>query len=396
MKKRLITLTFIALTLTPLSEFRLPNSAFPPLPPVLAETKPGFEPPPAPPAPRQQAESDPPSFSDLISFLDSGVAAVQDFFDQTVGQVTGVIGQVFGLFDQVFSPLQSLYQDAQALARLITKVVNFPSTVSGWWQGLIGSITGEFDACFNAVEGAVTPPFLFEAGWCFGGDSSGALSDDLELLGHTSPPPAPPAGEHGDGDGDGDWQGHTLPPPAPPAGRKSVGDIVQAAQGPAGLPVPSLLRYESERAVEAGGGDGDRFEVNPTILKHYLGNRAERGVARLQAESVIGTAGQAKMLEELTGIQQAVAGNFGTAGAAQSLSVTQDVMKQMVQMQASETLLLGSLAAGNQQLRVDNALTHLNLSNISRSLDEQNRSRRIDRTLHAYKVLRSVSQSTLF
>jgi hypothetical protein len=65
-------------------------------------------------------------------------------------------------------------------------------------------------------------------------------------------------------------------------------------------------------------------------------------------------------------------------------------------MQASETLLLGSLAAGNQQQRVDNAFTLMNLTNIGRSLDEQNRSRRIDRTLSAYKVLRSVSQSTLF
>ena len=375
--KRILVISIVAFTFSPVSPLPVAPSPLSAVM-VMAQTTPGFNPNQSQ-GPASSGYQGPQSIGEVIGLIDSGVGVVQDFFDQTVGQVTGLVGRVFGLFDTVTAPFQQLYQDAQALAQLMTKLINFPSTVSGWWNGMIDGLTGQFDACLNAIEGAAVPPFQLEAGWCFGGGetatgstSSPSLTDDFELLGHTNPQLAPPAG------------------------RKSVGEMVKAAQGPAGLPVPSLLRYQSQRAVDESGGDGDRFEVNPTVLKHYLGNRVERGVSRLQSENVLGQVGQAKMLEELKGVQQAVAGNFGTAGAAQRLSVTQDVMKQMVQMQASETLLLGSLAAGNQQVRVDNALTHLNLSNIGRSLDEQNRSRRIDRTLDAYKVLRSVSQATLF
>ncbi len=358
------------------------------IPPALAQTTPGFN----PHEPHPAGEfSRPESIDDVVGLLDSGVATVEGFFDQSIGQLTGVVGQVSGLLGQAGSPLSQLFQDAQALTQLMVRLLNFPSTVSGWWDGMVAGLTGDFDACRQAVEGAATPPFIFESGWCFGGSQSNspALLGDFELLGRTDP--NSPGGQ-----GDSDFIGHSSPPPSGPAAPKSIGEMVSAASGPAGLPVPSLLRYEADRAVDGPAGDGDRFEVVPAVLKYYLGNRAERGVSRLQAESVLGMVGQAKMLEELQGLQQAVAGNFGTAGAAQELSVTQDVMKQMVQMQANETLLTGSLAASSQQLRVDQALTHLNLSNIGRSLDEQNRSRRIDRTLAAYKVLRSTSQVTLF
>jgi hypothetical protein len=356
-------------------------------PPVMAQTRPAFNSPPAPAAGKKSEA--PQSFSDIIGFIDSGVDTVNNFFDQTVGQVTGLIGQVYGLFGKVTAPLQQLFSDARALAQLVTKLINFPSTVSGWWNSLVDNVVSQYDACHDAIEGAVTPPFLFEAGWCFGGDSTAAAGGGGDsATGGSSPATAD----------DFELIGHSSPDPAGPAGRKStsIGDIAKESQGPAGLPVPSLVRYQVDRAVDAAGGDGDRFEVNPTVIKYYGGNRAERGITRLQAESTLGPVGQAKMLEELTGIQQAVAGNFGTAGAAQALNVTQDVMKQMVQMQASETLLLGSLAAGNQQQRIDNAFTHLNLSNIGRTLDEQNRARRIDRTLEAFKVLRTASQARLF
>ena len=378
MKKPLVivSVVLIAMLPSPLHLSLVPETTI-----VLAQTAPGFDgnSPPAPPA--GPKPTGPQSFSDVISTLDSGVTAVNDFFESTVGQVTGVIDNVFGLFNQFTAPLQSLFQDAEALSRLITKVISFPSTVSGWWDGLVSSVTGQYEACRRAVDDAVLFPFKFESGWCFGNRTvhqtgTGTALDepifDLPLGGNAS----------------GSVASSTAP--------QSFGEIFAQTQGPAGLPIPSLLRARADQVVDATGSDGDRFDINPTVVKHYTGNRLERAYSRLQAENTLGKVGQAKMKEELDGITEAVASNFGTAKAAQGLGVTQDVMKQMVQMQAQTSLLLGALASGGQEQRINGAIDHLNLSNISRSLDQQNRGRRIDRTLDAYKVLRSASMTTLF
>ena len=165
MKKRLVVISVLVIGVLP-SPLHL--SVTPQASMVMAQTAPGFNgnSPPAPPA--GPKPTGPQSFSDVISTLDSGVTAVNDFFESTVGQVTGLVDSVFGLFNDFTSPLQSLFQDAEALSRLITKVISFPSTISGWWDGLVSSVTGDYEACRRAVDDAVLFPFKFESGWCFG------------------------------------------------------------------------------------------------------------------------------------------------------------------------------------------------------------------------------------
>jgi hypothetical protein len=218
---------------------------------------------------------------------------------------------------------------------------------------------------------------FIEPGWCFGG-ASGSEAEDPNL--DESDPP--------------DEDNPNLPP-FPPAPRKSTGDILKSSVGAAGIPVPSKVRSALQRSVDTTGGS-NMFEINPVVARHYALNMAERATARLSAELILGEAGQKKLVEESKGINDAVTASMGTAKSAQALDVTQDVMKQMVQIQATEALLSGNSATSLQQMRVDNAMSHLMLSNMSRTLDETARERRIDRTLSLNKVIKSTSPLGLY
>ncbi|NJP22076.1 MAG: hypothetical protein HC763_27145 [Hydrococcus sp. CRU_1_1] len=311
--------------------------------------------------------------SDFFGEIDSELSELEQFYSESLGEITGTIGKVMSLFNRVVSPIQGLFADAQEMAATIVRLINLPSTLGSWWEQMLNSVTGELDPCLSefSFESFIEP------GWCFGGAS-----------GSEAPDP------NGDENNPPDEDNPNLPP-FPSAPRKSTGDILKSSVGAAGIPVPSKVRSEIQRTVDTTGGN-NMFEINPIVARHYALNMAERATARLSAEAVLGETGQKKLVEESKGISEAVTNSMGTAKSAQALDVTQDVMKQMIQVQATEALLAGNSATSLQQMRVDNAMSHLMLSNMSRTLDETARERRIDRTLSLQKVIKSTSPLGLY
>lgn len=324
--------------------------------------------------------------SDFMGDIDSELSELEGYYNETLGEISDTIGQVMGLFNRVTSPIASIFQKADEMADIIVRLINFPSQIGGWWDKLVDSVVGELDPCLSELGSGRTPTFVYESGWCFGGGSEDDTGGSWGSEGSEE--------EIGGVINDGDSLPHDSGSMAPYKGKKSVGEVIKESQGDAGIPIPSQVRLKMQEAVE-NGGSNNSFEVNPTVVSLYAGNMADRGTTRLAAESTLGEVGQKKMVEESKGLQKAVISSFSTAKSAQKLDVTQDVMKQMVQMQATQNLLTGSVAASSQQNRIDNALANLNLTNMSRSLDESNRSRRIDRSLLATKVLQSTAQLTL-
>jgi hypothetical protein len=311
--------------------------------------------------------------SDFFGEIDSELSELEQFYSESLGEITGTIGKVMGLFNRVVSPIQGLFADAQEMAATIVRLINLPSTLGSWWEQMLSEVTGELDPCLSEFN---FESFI-EPGWCFGG-GAGSSEQDPNL----------------DSDNPPDSDNPSLPL-GPPAPRKSTGEILKSSVGAAGVPIPSKVRSEIQRSVEATGGN-NIFEINPVVARYYAQNMAERATARLSAELVLGKAGQKKLVEESKGIQDAVTSSMGTAKSAQALDVTQDVMKQMVQIQATEALLAGNSATSLQQMRVDNGIDHLLLSNMSRTLDETARERRIDRTLSLNKVIKSTSPLGLY
>lgn len=302
-------------------------------------------------------------FEDFFDEIDEGLSEIEEFLDGTIGEITDTIGKVWGLFNRVVSPIQEIFSDVQEMAGTIVRLINFPSTVSGWWESLLDSVTGEYDRCFSEFN----PEDILEPGWCFGGTADSDIDSNS------------------DGASDGDDSGDPTLPPFPPAPRKSTGEILKESAGPAGIPIPSTLAAKTSEAMADVGSD-NIFETNSTVSIHNKRMANERAMTRVNVETILGENGQKKLIEELKATQDLVTASMGTAKAAQGLDVTQDVMKQDVQLTANANLLLGSLVVSSQQQRVDNAMTHLNLTNISRSTQQLTRGRGIDRTLNTGKV----------
>lgn len=177
-----------------------------------------------------------------------------------------------------------------------------------------------------------------------------------------------------------------------------INDVVKDSQGEMGIPNPNSVRGKiNAGAVTFEPADiPDAFEINKVVWGTYAGNSFDRDLTRLGIETVLGELGQQQMKQEIDSTQETVSGIATDAESAQNLDVTQDVMKKHIRVLAQQSLILGAIRADALQARLDTQYTNLNITNISRSLDESNRSRRVEQSAQAAKLLFIASQAHLY
>lgn len=176
-----------------------------------------------------------------------------------------------------------------------------------------------------------------------------------------------------------------------------ISNIIKNSQGGMGIPNPNEVRGRiDEGAVTSSPADiPDAFEINKVVWGTYAGNQIDRDLTRMGIESVLGEAGQNRMKQEIDTTQETVKGIATDADQAQKLDITQDVQKKQIRVMAQQSMLLGAMRADAIQARVDTQYTNLNLSNISRGMDEANRARRVEESAQSAKLLLLASQSHL-
>ncbi|MGP1385722.1 MAG: hypothetical protein ACTS2F_19335 [Thainema sp.] len=106
--------------------------------------------------------------------------------------------------------------------------------------------------------------------------------------------------------------------------------------------------------------------------------------------------GQANTQNKLTWMETTVDQIQQHADAAQAAVSTQDAIKQMAQQTALQSDVLGAVQAELLQSRQDAQLTNLNLANLSHSLDQETRARRLQDLGSALDTLQISSQARLF
>ncbi len=166
----------------------------------------------------------------------------------------------------------------------------------------------------------------------------------------------------------------------------ALGDVVVDTIGEMGLPDPNKARSEIEKATTnnpENTGTGDIFEINKVVWGISAANQLDRDLTRLQIGTVLGEAGQKATKEQIDATQETVKSSAETADDAQSLDITQDVMKEQIKVSAQQSLLLGGLRADSLQARNDTQFTNMNLENSSRTLDELARAERIKSSSNA-------------
>lgn len=183
------------------------------------------------------------------------------------------------------------------------------------------------------------------------------------------------------------------------------GDNVAGAIGadvpPGAMGLPDF--YKAQKAIKdkaMGGANGDpaieaqradRFNVNPVALARSLSSEQDRTLDKTIAASVLSDAGQQAMTDERTAADQTLQLIQTKATEAQSLDVTQDVMKNMAVMLAGQASLDSGNYAHTMLIHQQMAANGVVETNISEALDEANRARHVEAMAGATGLLRSAS-----
>lgn len=177
-----------------------------------------------------------------------------------------------------------------------------------------------------------------------------------------------------------------------------VGEIFEESKGDLGIPNPNETRQKTEEAVNSAVGAGsqpDVFEVNPTVYSVYAANQVDRLNTQASIETVLGKEGQEQIKKQLDLTKETVEGIATDTDDAQSLDVTQDVMKKQTQVLNGQSIILSAIPTNLQHLRVDNQYIKLNLGNISRTMDEIARSKRVEASSDAMYLFELYSATSL-
>ena len=175
----------------------------------------------------------------------------------------------------------------------------------------------------------------------------------------------------------------------------SVTDILAGSRGKLGIPNPNQTRQEIEKRIDATQQTA-LFEVNPEVHSLYLANSLDRVATKIALATVLGEEGQSQIQTDLETTNSTLISIGSEAEAAQSLDVTQDVMKTLVRMMASQSTLMGAMRTDAVNSRIERQFTNLNLVNASRTLDESRKAERVEAAAAGAKVLYLGAQVGLF
>jgi len=170
--------------------------------------------------------------------------------------------------------------------------------------------------------------------------------------------------------------------------------IANETKGALGMPDPERSAKAAAERID-GKDSNDPAEVTLAHQRTVARNALERELARAGAQATLGKEGQQHMKQSVEQSAQVVQASNQAGQKAQSLDVTQDVMKQMALQNSQMTNLLGAMYTEELGAKVDRAHANLNLSNISQSLDQQQRARRAQISGEAALIMQIANQSSL-
>lgn len=174
-----------------------------------------------------------------------------------------------------------------------------------------------------------------------------------------------------------------------------LSSIIASATGELGIPNPLEIQQAIKEASLTEVSDSP-FISNPHVFLEFKQNIADRGITKLNLETVLGTTGQQNRQETLAQASEKVEQVSSEADHAQSLTSTQDVLKSLVQIQAMDTMIAQMYHQDQYLARNDRQFTNLNLTNISRTLDADAKVKTLNRKGNAAQALYWSAQVSLF
>ena len=171
--------------------------------------------------------------------------------------------------------------------------------------------------------------------------------------------------------------------------------VIQNVRGDLGLIDPNQARSEIADTL-AQSLEGDLAQSDRVYAATETANEVDRQLTRAQIDSILSEEGQTATREKITWIEDTISQVQQHGDSAQVAVSTQEAIKHMAQQNSRTSEVLGAVQSELLQSRQDNQLANLNLSNISQSLDQETRARRLQSMGNAMDTLQISAQANLF
>ena len=179
-----------------------------------------------------------------------------------------------------------------------------------------------------------------------------------------------------------------------------TGAAVPTETGAMGIPDFEANHAAIDQQVIEGAQQGfapahlqpsDLFNLNPVPLAQSMKAEQDRAENRGFAASVVGKEGQAAMQQEAEAATHTLQAIQAKADEAQTMDITQDVMKNLTAMASQQSALQAGTYANLMALRQQEAANSLVNSNMSESVDEVNRTHHAESMAGAISVMRGAA-----
>lgn len=185
-----------------------------------------------------------------------------------------------------------------------------------------------------------------------------------------------------------------------PSGQ-TIGDILANQQGSFDLPIPSEVETEIRRTVSDSVNRRtppqiERFQTNSFVESGFVSNTADRAQTQVNVESVLGDEGQRSIRNEMQNLKQDLSTISDESNQALNHNSTQDVMKSLTKIIARKSKIDGAIRSELTHQRISTQYTNINLSNISRSLDQSIRRDLVNDSISQSRLIYHGSQARLW
>lgn len=179
-------------------------------------------------------------------------------------------------------------------------------------------------------------------------------------------------------------------------------EAIPFSVGSMGLPDYTTIRPTLDALIAGEQGNpnrtiqgADRFSTTPQTLTGSLSNEVERLGSRSVANATLSKTGQDAMKADLEGATRTLSTAIEIADESQDFDVTQDIMKNLSAQLAQDSVLRAGQYKEDTLARQQAATDSIVITQISESMDEQNRARRAQWTGNSARMHQAAGQMHL-
>jgi hypothetical protein len=154
-------------------------------------------------------------------------------------------------------------------------------------------------------------------------------------------------------------------------------------------PGPDILELRKQVRTLTANVQGGATGSSPSNTPEYAVREAGRLSTLIRIDSLLGNDGDNAYQAVNTGVREDLDAVVRILDEGYNDNITQDVMKKVLAVQGIQSKIMADSRLEQMRARVDSQYTNLNLVDIARTLEESNRSQKVENRANTDYLLRS-------